>query len=242
MVHIDGRVSPRVARLWTRLYPGFDPLRFNALVESTVSPSDRVLEIGAGSGQGSQNRFALKGRVAEYIGIDPDPRVLQNPSLDRGVVCTAESLPFDDEHFDLVFHTMVAEHLPDPIAAMCETARVLKPGGRVLFETPSRYYYPMLAAALTPQWFHEWYVAKLGSGRSSEDVFPTVYRANDSRTIRSVMTQAGLVPVINFWSTPPGYLRFSPLSFLVGVLYERTAERLVPALRARIVVTATKPQ
>src|SRR5208337_1901189 len=63
---------------------------------------------------------------------------------------------------------------------------------------------------------------------------------NDSRSILSATAQAGLITEIQFWSTPPGYLRFSVPSFLLGILYERTMERLFPALRSRIVVIAIK--
>jgi SAM-dependent methyltransferase len=146
-----------------------------------------------------------------------------------------------DASFDLVFHTMVAEHLQDPLAATREMARVLEAGGKLLFETPSRFYYPMLVSAVTPHWFHEFYVERFGSGRRSDDVFSTVYRLNDKKSILSVMTKVGLVPEIHFWSIPPGYLRFSRPSFLLGVLYERTVERILPAARGRIVVIATKP-
>jgi ubiquinone/menaquinone biosynthesis C-methylase UbiE len=241
MTCIDGKIEPKVARLWERFYPDHDPYRFRVVVESFVTPSARVLEVGAGSGQGLQNRFPLKGKVAEYVGIDLDRRVLNNPNLDKAFVCSAEDLPFEDSSFDLVFHTMVAEHLQDPLAAMREAARVLKAGGRLLIETPSRFHYPMLVSTVTPHWFHAFYKEKFGSGLKSEDVFPTVYRFNDKKSVLSIMTKVGLIPELHFWSAPPGYLRFSRFSFLLGVLYERTVERVLPAARGRIVVIATKP-
>lgn len=241
MTFIEGKINPKVAKLWKRFYPNYDPQRFGALMESYVTPSSRILEVGAGSGEGLQNRFQLKGKVAEYVGIDLDPRVLNNPNLDKALVCAAEALPFEDASFDLVFHTMVAEHLRDPLAATREAARVLKNGGRLLFETPSRFYYPMLVSTVTPHWFHELYVQRFGSGRRSDDVFSTTYHLNDKKCILSVMENAGLDPDIHFWSIPPGYLRFSRPSFLLGVLYERTVERVLPAARGRIVVIATKP-
>ena len=94
---------------------------------------------------------------------------------------------------------------------------------------------------MTPLRFHQAVVEKYGSGSKSEDVFSTLYRLNDKRSILSVIEKSGLDPEIHFWSTPPGYLRFSRPSFLLGVLYERTVERVLPAARARIVVIATKP-
>lgn len=241
MANIDGRIRPGVARLWQKYYPEYTPNAFSVLVESHVSPASHILEIGAGSGAGHQKHFNLKGKVERYVGIDLDERVLENPYLDEAFVCDAEHLPFNDASFDVVFHTMVAEHLQNPPAAIRETARVLKPGGALLFETPNRFYYPMLIAAITPHWFHELYVGRFGSGRASHDVFPTVYRLNDSKTIISVIRSSGLEPEIYFLSTPPGYMRFSRVSFLIGVFYERIIEKAFSHLRARIVVVAVKP-
>jgi ubiquinone/menaquinone biosynthesis C-methylase UbiE len=238
---IDGRIKPEVAKLWRKYYPEYNPIAFGVLVESYVNPSSRVLEVGAGSGIGGQRSFNLKGKVAKYVGVDLDERVLNNPHLDEAFVCDAENLPFSDASFDVVFHTMVAEHLQNPLAAMREAARVLKLGGTLLFETPNRLHYPMLAATMTPHWFHGFYVKKFGSGRASHDVFPTVYRLNDSKSIMNVTRNAGLEAEIHFHSMPPGYLRFSIISFLLGVLYERTVERIFPRLRGRIIVIATKP-
>jgi hypothetical protein len=62
---VDGKIDPKVAKLWERFYPDHGPHRFAALVESSVSSSSRILEVGAGSGQGLQNSFPLKGKVAE---------------------------------------------------------------------------------------------------------------------------------------------------------------------------------
>jgi SAM-dependent methyltransferase len=45
----------------------------------------------------------------------------------------AESLPFGDDEFDTVIATLVFCTIPDPHAALTEIARVLKPGGRMLF-------------------------------------------------------------------------------------------------------------
>jgi SAM-dependent methyltransferase len=54
--------------------------------------------------------------------------------------CEAESLPFDDDSFDLVFGHAVLHHLPDLDAAFREFRRVLRPGGTIAFcGEPSRY-------------------------------------------------------------------------------------------------------
>jgi SAM-dependent methyltransferase len=147
-------------------------------------------------------------------------------------------MPWPDQTFDLVFHRFVAEHLDDPVAVMRETRRVLKPGGTLLFETPNRWYYSMIGAAVTPHWFHERYLPLAGFKRAREDIFPTLYRCNSRRQINKALEAAGLRGSIRFLSTPPNYLGFHPWAFLVGVAYERTIERIFPALRSKIIVEA----
>jgi ubiquinone/menaquinone biosynthesis C-methylase UbiE len=174
------------------------------------------------------------------VGVDPDRRVLENPYIDEGYAARAEALPFADESFDLVFHHLVAEHFEAPLNALREIARVLKSGGTLLFMTPSRFHYACLAARITPQWFHELYVGHLGSGKSSKELFPTFYRLNGDRTISRHLRQCGFTCEIEHQGQPPGYLRFSRLSFMAGVLFEKTFEKWFPPLRATIIVTARK--
>jgi SAM-dependent methyltransferase len=238
--NIDGTVKPAVQGLWRRFYPEYRLDKFEELVRAHVGPESRILEIGAGSGRGTQHHFHLKGEVAHYMGIDLDPRVMSNPHLDDALVANAERLPFSNGSFDIVFHTMVAEHIREPRLALMETSRVLRKGGYLLFQTPSRYYYPMLVAAITPHWFHELYIYRFGSGAQAQDVFPTIYKLNDRRAVEAAARPAALKPEIEFWSTPPGYLRANPLLFLLGILYERSLERLIPPMRAHMVVVAQK--
>jgi ubiquinone/menaquinone biosynthesis C-methylase UbiE len=49
------------------------------------------------------------------------------------VAARAEDLPFEDSSFDCVTCTMVLCTVPEPMEALAEVARVLKPGGKFLF-------------------------------------------------------------------------------------------------------------
>jgi SAM-dependent methyltransferase len=57
----------------------------------------------------------------------------------------AEALPFDDATFDTVVSTLVLCTVEDPTAALSEVARVLRPGGSLLFLEHVRSEQPRLA-------------------------------------------------------------------------------------------------
>ncbi|MDT9687311.1 class I SAM-dependent methyltransferase [Streptomyces sp. P9(2023)] len=102
----------------------------------------RLLEVGCGLGVGCA--LALReGRPAHITGMDIHPQQLDRarlanaalleatPSRLRFVRGAAEEMPFDDGEFDRVLSVEAAQHFDDMIAFAHETARVLKPGGRV---------------------------------------------------------------------------------------------------------------
>ena len=222
-------------------FPGFDPWHFNTTVADAVDENSVVLEIGAGSGVGLQTQMPLKSKVRHYAGVDIDPRVLENPLLDEARVVDAVQLPFEDETFDIVFHTMVAEHLDDPLASVRESVRVLKPGGMLIFHTVSFWSYASLVAAYTPHWFHTFFIRNLGMGRIDDDVFPTRYRINTRTAIHRIARACEVDVQIENVRVPPAYLAFSRITWRCGVLFSRTFEEWFPWLRAQLVVRMSKP-
>ncbi len=117
-----------------------DPLR-HALVSEARG---RVLEIGAGSGL----NFAHYDASAEVIAIEPAAamrtRAMQR-LRSRGVSAridvidaNAEGLPIDAASIDTVVFTFVLCSVRNVAAALAETRRVLKPGGRLLVLEHSR--------------------------------------------------------------------------------------------------------
>jgi len=92
------------------------------------APAD-VLDLGAGTGKLTRQLVALGHRV---VAVDPLPEMLdQLRAAVPGVEALegrGEELPLETESFDVV--TMAqAFHWLDPVAALPEIARVLRPGG-----------------------------------------------------------------------------------------------------------------
>lgn len=222
-----------VRKLGERWYPTPDrrlQMRtFDAFLSQYVRPDLRVLDIGAGAG--GPNRYSLKGRVAEVVGIDFDPRVMSNPLIDHGILMTDQTFPVPDTHFDLALSISVQEHVEDPSAFAREVARVLKPGGIYVGMAPNRWHYVPIIASLTPTWFHKWYIARVHK-RHEDDTFKTRYRLNSRRALRRYFTAAGMEPLaVVTKELHPDYLRWSLPTFLVGVTYERivnSTEALAP--------------
>ena len=109
-----------------------------------------VLELGSGAGQCSRWVVAQGGRA---VGLDLSWRQLQHGRrLDEetgtavpSVLATATQLPFADRSFDVVFCSFGAlQFVADIEAAVAETARVLRPGGRFAFSIthPTRWMFP----------------------------------------------------------------------------------------------------
>ena len=106
-----------------------------------------ALEIGSGTGYFSLNLLQL-GLIRRLVATDISPGMLgelaataERLRLDLETeAIDAESLPFEEGSFDLVFGHAVLHHLPDLPAALTEFRRVLRPGGTLAFcGEPSRY-------------------------------------------------------------------------------------------------------
>ncbi|MBZ0252595.1 MAG: class I SAM-dependent methyltransferase [Candidatus Methylomirabilis sp.] len=226
--------------LWRRYYPTESPLRFLKELRALLRPEHAVLEVGAGAG--ALFPHGIRGTVRRVVGVDPDPRVLENKQLDEGFVGYGDRLPFSDETFDVAFHRMLAEHLEDPEATAAEIARVLRSGGKLVMHAPNRSHYTMIASRMTPMWFHRLYMRFLGTRRNAGDVHVAYYRFSCRRDVERICAKAGLtVERLEFWSAPPGYLRFGRLAFLLGVLYERLVERRFERARSTMFLVASKP-
>lgn len=106
--------------------------------ETLRSAHGRTIDLGAGTGA---NAELFPDAVTELVLAEPDSHMLKKLRSKVGegdagvsiVEAPAERLPFEDSSFDTAVFTLVLCTVPDPAAALAEAARVLKPGGRLLF-------------------------------------------------------------------------------------------------------------
>lgn len=93
----------------------------------------RVLDVGAGTGRMS---VQLQKLGADVTALDLSVQMLaalskKNPNI-KTIIGDAESLPFANNHFDLVTALFLIVHLKDPTMFFSEAHRVLKDGGQFL--------------------------------------------------------------------------------------------------------------
>jgi SAM-dependent methyltransferase len=127
------RYLKQIDRLWSS--------EINELVVGEVAPvpGERVVDIGAGMGAGA---IVAARTGAVVVAVEPTPflrRVLRlrrlfSRSRSRIVVAegAAEKLPVADRTADAIWAVNTMHHWIDPVAAVTEVVRILRPGGRVL--------------------------------------------------------------------------------------------------------------
>lgn len=99
-----------------------------------VTAGQTALDVGCGPG-------ALSAVLVERLesshvaALDPSPSFVDAarsrlPGVDIRLA-SAESIPFDDDRFDVTLAELVVHFMSDPIAGIAEMARVTRPGGTI---------------------------------------------------------------------------------------------------------------
>jgi ubiquinone/menaquinone biosynthesis C-methylase UbiE len=132
------------ASYWTRHHDTirtmFLPLTRALIEQARIAPGQSVLDVAGGSGEPSLTIAQAVGPTGFVMCTDAIAEmvaVAEREALARGLKnmqfrqCTADSLPFADESFDVAVSRLGVMFFPDPVAAVREMLRVIKPGGRV---------------------------------------------------------------------------------------------------------------
>jgi SAM-dependent methyltransferase len=130
LISMDWRNSAAFRRVFA--YNQYNRDRWVAAQAAQVSAKLRVLDVGAGRGI-YRSLFKHCDYRAHDFGETPET-LGEYTQLDYRSDITA--IPVEDEAFDVIICTEVLEHVPEPIKAVREIARILRPGGRLLLTAP----------------------------------------------------------------------------------------------------------
>lgn len=142
-------------------------------VARSVASGSVVLDVGAGSAP-YRERFAHCRYITQDLGRLEDSQLQGRAGYaPLDIISDIERLPLSDGYCDVVVCTEVLEHVPEPIKAIAEMSRVLKPGGLMLLSAPLRstlhqvpyHYY----GGFTPFWYERFLG---GLGFSSVEIEP----------------------------------------------------------------------
>jgi SAM-dependent methyltransferase len=101
---------------------------------------DRVVDVGCGGGIDSFIAAAMVGESGSVVGVDMTPSMLAKARASAAAAGMTnvdfragfgQSLPVEDGWAEAMISNGVLNLMPDKDAALCDMARVLKPGGRL---------------------------------------------------------------------------------------------------------------
>lgn len=135
VLHVPRLVLPTAARTHLRKANaeryGIDS--FLRSMSSSVRPSDRVLDAGAG-GRGYRKYFAHARYESTDITATSD-RIGEHHTF----ISELHHIPIADNSYDVIVNTQVLEHVEFPQVVINEFYRILKPNGRLLLTAPQSW-------------------------------------------------------------------------------------------------------
>ena len=140
---MESRMYEEMARFQDRhwYFVGMREIVLSLFGGMEVGSAPQILDIGCGTGQFTPVLL----RWGRVVGIDISPQAmrlnLEKLNPDSILVWgNAQSLPFRNGNFDLVWATSILEHLKEDKTALQEIVRVLKPRGRAVITVPAHHF------------------------------------------------------------------------------------------------------
>jgi SAM-dependent methyltransferase len=136
----DGPLFDRFVRYRHLVVEGLKAHGDAAITLHPPRPADRILDIGCGFGDTTQQLAALAGPDGSALGVDAAPRFIE-AARDEARAARAANVRFRvadlettvfDERFDLAFSRMGTMFFANPVAALRHVREALVPGGRLV--------------------------------------------------------------------------------------------------------------
>jgi SAM-dependent methyltransferase len=169
---------------------------------AALPPGSSLLDAGAGSqpyrGDCKHLKYTAQD-FAEFKG-NMDVRGLQSKEWDFSgldIISDITAIPRPDASFDAVLCSEVLEHVPDPVAAVRELCRLLRPGGTLLVTVPNAclvHHAPFCFNSGLTRFFFEHHLPQLGLKIDDVVLSGTMFDwlAQELDRCRVISKQAGL--------------------------------------------------
>lgn len=200
-----GAAIPAVRKVLRRLYwrlerlvvPGLRSSQYAYFetVRACLREQAKWLDVGCGHHVFGdwmvKEQAEVVGRAGLVVGLEYDHSSLRrHPAIVNRVAADLRLPPLKHGSFDLITANMVVEHLENPVEALVEIRRLLKPGGLFVFHTPNlRNWMVWLSSRVSDSWKR--LLIRWLEDRGEEDVFPAYYKLNTSGRIKELASRAG---------------------------------------------------
>ncbi len=130
---------------WLRNYARHSPIwNFNKIrrdqwvqeVASSIPAGSRVLDIGAGSGPYREFFSHCTYQTQDFAQLSDEQLWGKSGYTKIDYVCDLTAIPLENGTIDVILCTEVLEHIAEPLKAIEEFSRLLKPGGQMILTVP----------------------------------------------------------------------------------------------------------
>jgi arsenite methyltransferase len=158
MTQASAAYFERVAGDWDALRATYfsESVREAAIAHAYLRPEMTVVDVGSGTGFMAAGLAPLVSHVYVLDGsaamLDMARRNLADLTNVEFRQTDGHILPLPDASVDAVFANMYLHHCPDPLAAVLEMARVLKPGGRLAITDMDAHTHEWMREEMADEW------------------------------------------------------------------------------------------